>query len=193
MYMPHVSKPTPALIIAVVALVVALAGTSYAALSLPKNSVGTRQLKNGAVTANKIKGGAVSASKLNLSGVTVPNAAHATNADTAGSATNAGHATAADTASSLNAVQIVDGTPQAVGPATQESQLVTCPTGTAAIGGNEINNGGPQVSLNEVLLKDINAPNDSVRVYVNNEGAAAINFTPYAYCLKGSVSGTGPS
>lgn len=46
--------PTPALIISVVALLVALGGTGYAAFSLPKNSVGTKQLKKKAVTPAKI-------------------------------------------------------------------------------------------------------------------------------------------
>jgi hypothetical protein len=36
------------------ALFVALGGTSYAAISIPKNSVGTPQLRNGAVTAKKL-------------------------------------------------------------------------------------------------------------------------------------------
>ena len=38
----------------VIALFVALGGTTYAATSLPKNSVGTTQLKAGAVTKKKI-------------------------------------------------------------------------------------------------------------------------------------------
>ena len=41
------SHPSPALVVATIALIVALGGTSYAALS--NNSVGTNQLKNGAV------------------------------------------------------------------------------------------------------------------------------------------------
>jgi hypothetical protein len=41
------------------ALFVALTGTSYAAISLPANSVGTRQLRNGAVTATKVKRGSL--------------------------------------------------------------------------------------------------------------------------------------
>ncbi len=42
-------------VIAYLALFVALGGTSYAAVSLPPNSVGTGQLKNGAVTGPKVK------------------------------------------------------------------------------------------------------------------------------------------
>lgn len=42
-------------VVAYLALFLALGGTSYAALSLPKNSVGTQQLKNGAVTGSKVR------------------------------------------------------------------------------------------------------------------------------------------
>lgn len=50
--------------IALVALFVALGGTSYAALSLPAGSVGTNQLRNGAVTGRKLAKQAVSAASL---------------------------------------------------------------------------------------------------------------------------------
>jgi hypothetical protein len=42
------------LVISLIALFVALGGTTYAATSLPANSVGTKQIKNGAVTASKL-------------------------------------------------------------------------------------------------------------------------------------------
>jgi hypothetical protein len=87
--------PSPAMAVALVALFVALGGTSYAAFSLPKNSVGTKQLKKNAVTTSKIKKGAVTASKINTAGLTVPNALHANSANTAttaGSATPSGGA-----------------------------------------------------------------------------------------------------
>src|SRR5579862_6895337 len=41
--------------VAYLALFVALGGTSYAAVSIPRNSVGTNQLKNKAVTGPKVK------------------------------------------------------------------------------------------------------------------------------------------
>jgi hypothetical protein len=69
--------------VAFIALFIALGGSSYAALALPKNSVGTKQLKNGAVTGSKIKAGAISSAKINTAGLTVPDAQHSHNADTA--------------------------------------------------------------------------------------------------------------
>ena len=49
--------------VALVALFVALAGTSYAAVKLPADSVGTKQLKDGAVTLKKVKASTVSSLK----------------------------------------------------------------------------------------------------------------------------------
>src|SRR6476659_1265197 len=46
--------PSPARVAACVALTVALGGTGYAAIKLPRNSVGTAQLRRDAVTATKL-------------------------------------------------------------------------------------------------------------------------------------------
>jgi hypothetical protein len=46
--------------IALVALVIAMGGTSYAAVALPADSVGTKQLRNGAVTLEKLAPDALS-------------------------------------------------------------------------------------------------------------------------------------
>ncbi len=56
--------PSPAMIVACVALFIAMGGTSYAAVTLAANSVGTKQIKSGAVTAAKIKNGAVGTTKV---------------------------------------------------------------------------------------------------------------------------------
>jgi hypothetical protein len=50
--------------VAYLALFIALGGTSYAAFSVPANSVGTPQVRNGAITAKKIANGAITPSKL---------------------------------------------------------------------------------------------------------------------------------
>jgi hypothetical protein len=52
-------------VIAYLALFIALGGTGYAAVNLPANSVGSRQLRTGAVTSKKIANGAVTPAKLN--------------------------------------------------------------------------------------------------------------------------------
>src|SRR5689334_8472746 len=56
--------------IALLALFIALGGTTYAATSLPKNSVGTKQLKANAVTGVKIKNGSVTGPKISKNAVT---------------------------------------------------------------------------------------------------------------------------
>jgi hypothetical protein len=48
----------------VLALFIALGGTSYAATQLPRNSVGSAQIRAGAVTTAKIHNGAITAAKL---------------------------------------------------------------------------------------------------------------------------------
>jgi hypothetical protein len=81
-----IGRPSPAMIVAVVALIMAMAGTGYAALKLPKKSVGTAQLKKNAVTNAKIKNRTITGKKLNLKKLgTVPNATHASVADLANS------------------------------------------------------------------------------------------------------------
>jgi hypothetical protein len=48
-------RPSPAMVVACLALLVALGGTGYAAVNLPRNSVGTDQLRAGAVTSAKVQ------------------------------------------------------------------------------------------------------------------------------------------
>jgi len=50
-------RPSPAMVVAVIALVGSLGGTSYAAATLAKNSVGSSQLRTNAVTSAKVKNG----------------------------------------------------------------------------------------------------------------------------------------
>ncbi len=59
-------RPSPAMVVACLALLVALGGTSIAAVNqlVPRNSVGTVQLRNAAVTNPKLRNNAVTSAKV---------------------------------------------------------------------------------------------------------------------------------
>jgi hypothetical protein len=56
-------RPSPALVIAIVAVILSLAGTAYAGVQLGRSSIGTFQLKDGSVTTSKLHNGAVTTAK----------------------------------------------------------------------------------------------------------------------------------
>lgn len=56
-------RPSPAMVVAFIALLLALGGGAYAQ-QLANNSVGSKQLKNNAVTTKKIQNGAVNSNKV---------------------------------------------------------------------------------------------------------------------------------
>ena len=61
---PSFQRPSPAMVVALIALFVALGGTGYAVTRLPANSVGAKQLKKKAVTTKKIRNKAVTSAKV---------------------------------------------------------------------------------------------------------------------------------
>jgi hypothetical protein len=78
-------RPTPALVVAFVALFAAMGGFGYAAVKMKPNSVKTKNIRNAAVTTNKIADGAVTTPKLAADTV----APYARNAGNAMNAVNA--------------------------------------------------------------------------------------------------------
>src|SRR5438309_101260 len=54
MFRVGVQRPSPAMAVALVALFLAMGGVGYAAFTLPKNSVGSSQIKAGAVNSSKV-------------------------------------------------------------------------------------------------------------------------------------------
>jgi len=163
--------PSPALVISLIALFVALGGTSYAAIHLPKNSVGAKQLKKNSVTGTKIKNGAVTKAKINTSGLTVPNATNATNAAVAASLPGAKYVVSASVSN----------------PATsQNTGTVTCPAGTFVVRGGAFgSSGGQQQAINTSIPIESGgspAPN-AWRVDMNNASASAFTFNVYAICV----------
>jgi hypothetical protein len=84
-------RPTPALVVAFVALFAAMGGFGYAAVKLKQSSVKTKNIKNAAVTTDKIADGAVTTPKL-ASDAVAPSAVNAANATNAVNAANAANA-----------------------------------------------------------------------------------------------------
>jgi hypothetical protein len=126
-------RPSPAMVVALLALFVAMGGTGYAVTSLPRRSVGPAQLRKNAVRTDHIKAGSITTSKLaktTLSSLRAPVAApsvaggpsaaaatasatqdHVAYADRAGladHATVADHATAADEAAAADTAAVAD-------------------------------------------------------------------------------------
>lgn len=145
-----VRHPSPATVVAFLALLVALGGTSYAVVRLPANSVGAKQLKMNAVTAKKIKRNAVTGAKIkrdavtgakvkanSLSGLDIKESTlgKVPSAGTADTARSADTAKSADTAGTANSVAKGD-VNQATGtnPAGEVSAVsASCDPGLKAI------------------------------------------------------------
>ncbi len=66
----RIRRPSPALIVALIALFFSLGGTSYAAFKLPAKSVKATHLANNAVITAKLKNAAVTTAKLKNNSVT---------------------------------------------------------------------------------------------------------------------------
>ncbi len=87
-----IRRPSPALVISVLALFIALGGTVYAASkingkTIKSNSIPGNRLKKHTLTGKQIKNHALTGTQINLAKLgTVPNATNATHADAAGTA-----------------------------------------------------------------------------------------------------------
>ncbi|SRR6266536_438300 len=109
--------------VALLALFLALGGTTYAAASLPKNSVGTRQIKNGAVTKPKIAKKTIAA----LRGVRGRQGLQGPKGDKGDSGQQGPRGPVSVTWKRSSLLSI--------GPGVTEGVVLGCPTGFYAIGG----------------------------------------------------------
>jgi hypothetical protein len=116
-------------VIACLALTVALSGASYAAVVLPRNSVGTAQLKRNAVVSSKIAAGGVGRTDLKANAV---NSGKVANGSLLRADFRAGELTVA------NLIIYVPGPNNTVPASDLGSSTATCPAGYGVISGGYI-------------------------------------------------------
>lgn len=119
----RIPRPTPALVVAFVALFAAMSGFGYAAAKVKHSSVNTKNIKPAAVTTNKIADGAVTTPKLAADAV-APNAKNAENATNAANSARLGGAAPGqcqtgwlEASMVIDTSGLTDATPDAVVPA----------------------------------------------------------------------------
>ena len=169
-------RPSPALVISCIALAFALAGTGYATvLQVPRNSVGTAQLKNSAVTTAKVK---------NRSLLRADFAAGQVPAGPRGPAGPAGPTGPAGPAG-LSGLERVETTSTPSNSVTPKTQTTACPTGKRLLGG------GVRLNpyLTQLVVQQSFPDNDNVyRATVREVSATAANWsiTVFAVCANAS-------
>ncbi len=156
-----VRRPSPAMVVALLALIVAASGTAVAASKL-KN--GDRLIKKHSLSGNRLRNGTVTGTQIKLSTLgTVPSATNATNAT---SAQTAGVANSIGTVTYVKG-SIVDAPANGgSGFGSSGQSVASCPTGMSVIGmGAFTGSNGTEVS--SLSLPASGAPNQ-VHAYFNN-------------------------
>ena len=180
--------PTPSMAVSMVALIVALGGTSYAVAALPARSVGSKQLKPKAVAGTHIKSNAITSAKVkdgSLTGGDINEAALAkvASAAVADQAARAGVAGGLDRVVYRVATVTVPGAPD---PVTSTPGVATarCDPGLLVVGG------GVRLEDNMSVVDSYPETAAAWTAHVNNdEVGVAHNATVYAVCIAASTPG----
>lgn len=187
-------RPSPAMVVAFIALFVAIGGSSYAVTRLPARSVGAKQMRkaavrtvnlaNNAVTGAKVKNQSLTALDINVGSLAgVPSAANAT---------HAGAAAALDRVTYARAPGAVPPAPPP-NPTTGDQPSVVagasaaCPAGTFAVGGGV----GVDDNANTSVVDSFPEPGGrawSARVD-NSDPGAPHGFTVVAVCIAAAAAG----
>lgn len=186
-------RPSPAMVVAFIALFVAIGGSSYAVTRLPAKSVGAKQIRTGAVRTVHIAPNAVTGAKIKNASITgadikmsslggVPSAAAAT------------HAGAAAGLDRITYVSAAGGVPPAppLDPAGNQPTVVAgasaaCPPGTLVSGGGV----GVVDNINTSVVDSFPEPGGhawTARVD-NSDPGAGHGFTVVAVCVGAAAAG----
>jgi hypothetical protein len=167
--------PSPAMLVACIALVVALGGVSYAAAVLPKNSVGTPQLKKKAVTGAKLRKNAVTGAKVKDRTLTAadfrtgqlpagPQGPQGPNGDKGDSG-----------APGISGYERIVGQGPVLNSGDHATATASCPAGKKVLGG------GPQFDSG-LEVNESYAQETEWKVVMKNPGPGSAGFSVVAYC-----------
>ena len=160
------ARPSPALIVALVALFISIGGVGYAAATIgsaqiKNNSIRGKDIRNSTITGKDVKNNSLSGADILESKLgKVPSASSADSAR-------------------LSGVQIVTANGTAPGAGTPATATATCPAGTKVVGG-----GGQVADPNNEFVNDMwpsSATAYTVRVF-NTSGGGDLGFIAYAIC-----------
>jgi hypothetical protein len=172
-----VRLPSPAMIVACIALAIALGGTSYAAIRLPAGSVGTKQLKRGAVTGVKVKRNALGGLQINEARLArVPRATLADRASDATTADTADQATRAP----VTRLDYRQSTAVAIPITGHVRATVSCDTALNAVGG-----GGKVSNPDTAFIVDTNpVGRTGWEATASSTGVAGTTLTVFVICAQ---------
>jgi hypothetical protein len=167
--------PSPAMLVACIALVVALGGVSYAAAVLPENSVGAPQLKKNAVTGAKLRKNAVTGTKVKdrtLTGADFkagqlpagPQGSQGPKGDKGDSG-----------APGISGYERIVGQGPVLNAGDHATATASCPAGKKVLGG------GPQFDSG-LELNESYASEAELKVVMKNPGPGSAGFSVVAYC-----------
>lgn len=181
-------RPSAGLVVGLIALFVALGGTSYAAINLPKASVGTAQLKNGAVSAQKVKSNAIGSAKVKDGSLLAKDfKAGQLPAGPAGPQGPAGAPGAQGPqgeqgAPGISGYEVVLGDLLTIADRASVQQTIRCPTGKRAIGGGFDSNSSTGLVVNRTGLSS--AAGTAWFVRVTNESGVERRIQAQAICVN---------
>lgn len=176
-------RPSAGFVLAIVALFVALGGSSYAAVSvLPRASVGTPQLKQSAVNSKKVQDGSLLVKDFKQGQLPAgPQGPQGPQGEPGQQGPQGPQGVPGPQgAPGISALQIVDGPSISVDPGRTSDQTVTCPGGKKAISGGYTTGSSSGVTLNRTSP----LTTTSWYVRITNTTGVSKNWNAEAVCVN---------